>query len=342
MSFMNNKIKLMVFSYDKNANISIDRIRENAACLLDHLPLENGAQNIGWVTGSSELDVTMPDEQIKVGENIYIAMRVATRRISSCLLKAVLRQKMDEYKKLNGVQFVPGKVRKELKTEAENRLIRNATPTIKTSFCVINPAVGKVYAGVASKTEVDLFLKLFFKTFGIMLEPMIGVVMNDADECEEMKHEFMTWLFRLSETEEADGIYTCPPFDFISLDEEKPCVRSVGYGPAAQHSPEVATALKNHKLLKKIKLAVTGEQINGFSGNDICYFTMNSNFSLVGLELPEGEEIEDTARFAEKIAMIDMLYSWLDGMMQQFCDEWNNDNEGFFDRKHLWLENYCG
>ena len=342
MSFTNKKIKLMVFSYDKNDNISIDRIRDNAACLLDHLPLENGTQNIGWVSGSSELDVTMPDEQIKVGENIYIAMRIATRRISSGLLKAVLRKKMDEYKKLNGVQFIPGKVRKELKEEAENRLIRNATPTIKTSFCIINPAAGKVYAGVASKTEVDLFLQLFFKTFGIMLEPMIGVIMDDTDECEEMKHEFMTWLFRLSEINETEGIYTYPPFDFISLDEEKPCTRSVGYGFAAQHSPEVATALKNHKLLKKIKLAVTGEQINGFSERDVCRFTMNSNFSLIGLEMPEGEEMEDTARFAEKINLIDMLYTWLSDMMQQFCDEWNNDHDGFISRKNLWLETYCG
>lgn len=342
MSFTNKKIKLMVFSFKENATISTDRIRANAACLLDNLPLENGVQNIGWVSGSSELDVTMPDEQIKVGENIYIAMRIATRRIPASLLKAIFRKKLDEYKKLNGVQFVPGKVRKELKEEAENRLIRNATPTIKTSFCIINPAAGKVYAGVASKTEVDNFLELFFKTFGIMLEPMIDVVMDDTDEYVEMKHEFLTWLYRLSEKDEIEGIYAYPPFDLISLEEEKPCTRSVVYGNAVQHSCELVTALKNHKLLKKIKLAVTAEQINGFSGNDICHFTMNSNFALNGLELPEGEELEDNARFAEKIAMIDMLYSWLAGMMQQFCDEWNKDLDGFIDRKNDWLENYCG
>lgn len=342
MSFTNKKIKLMVFSFKENATISTDRIRANAACLLDNLPLENGVQNIGWVAGNSELDVTMPDEQIKVGENIYIAMRIATRRIPASLLKAIFRKKLDEYKKLNGVQFVPGKVRKQLKEEAENRLIRNATPTIKTSFCIINPAAGKVYAGVASKTEVDNFLKLFFKTFGIMLEPMIDVVMDDTDDYVEMKHEFLTWLYRLSEKDEIEGIYAYPPFDLISLEEEKPCTRSVVYGNAVQHSKELVTALKNHKLLKKIKLAVTAEQINGFSGNDICHFTMNSNFALNGLELPEGEELEDNARFAEKIAMIDMLYSWLAGMMQQFCDEWNKDHDGFIDRKNDWLENYCG
>ena len=341
MSFMNPKIKLMVFSFNENATISTDRIRANAACLLDHLPLENGVQNIGWVAGNCELDVEMPDEQIKIGENIYIAMRVATRRISSGLLKAVLRKKMDEYKKLNVVQFVPGKVRKQLKEEAENRLIRNATPTIKTSFCVITPN-GKVYAGVSSKTEVDLFLNLFFKTFGIMLEPVIGVVMDDVDECAEMKHEFLTWLYRLSENDETEGIYAYPPFDLISLEEEKLCTRSVVYGNAVQHSTELVTALKNRKLLKKIKLAVTAAQIAGFSGNDVCRFTMNNNFSLAGLELPEGEELEDAARFAEKIALIDMLYAWLESMMQQFCDEWNNDNEGFIDRKNDWLENYCG
>lgn len=342
MSFMNSKIKLMVFSYDKNAAISIDRIRANAACLLDDLPLENGVQNIGWVTGNSELDVTLPDEQIKIGESIYIAMRVATRRIPASLLKAVFRKKLDEYKKLNGVQFVPGKVRKQLKEEAENRLIRNATPTIRTAFSIINPAAGKVYAGVASNAEIEMFQMLFFKTFGIMLEPMIGVLMDDPDECQEMKHEFLTWLFRLSENGDAEGIYAYPPFDLISLEEEKPCTRSVVYGNAVQHSTELVTALKNRKLLKKIKLAVTAEQIAGFSGNDVCHFTLNSNFALTGLELPEGEELEDTARFAEKIAMIDMLYSWLAKMMQQFCDEWNKDNDGFIDRKNLWLEDYCG
>jgi hypothetical protein len=116
----------------------------------------------------------------------------------------------------------------------------------------------------------------------------------------------------------------------------------VVYGNAVQHSKELVTALKNHKLLKKIKLSVTAEQIIGFSGNDICHFTMNSNFTLNGLELPEGEELEDNARFAEKIAMIDMLYSWLAEMTQQFYDEWNNDKDGFIDRKNNWLENYCG
>lgn len=340
MSFTNKKIKLMVFEYPQNSTISTDKIRENAACLLDNLPLENGVQNIGWVAGNSELDISMPDEQITQGENIYIAMRVATRRIPNSLLKAVLRKKIEDYKKLNGVQFVSGKVRKQLKEEAENRLIRNATPTIKTSYCIISPN-NRVYAGVASKTEIDLFLDFFCKTFGIRLQPVLDVVMDDTDEYIEMKHEFMTWLFRLANSDDKSGIFTYPPFDFISLDEDNPCTRSVGYGGMAQHSPEVATALKNGKLLKKIKLCIAGEKIAGYSDNDVCSFTMNSDFSLSGLELPEGEEFEDNARFAERIALIDMLYVWLESVLQQFCDQWNRDNDNYVNQKNKWLADYC-
>ena len=335
--FEDKKLKLAVFDIAAGDGwrVDVDAVRRNAACRLDGLPFENGAVNIGWACGNAELDIELDDAKIAVGENIHLAMRTATRRIPGDMLKALCRKKAAEYMRRNHCDYVGAKAKKEIRAEAEEKLIRHTVPRLRSAWCVITPK--RVYAGVSGRSETECLIALFQTTFGIELGPVLDLESCRCGCCDRefLPNEFMTDLFRRADS--GCGISVSPRFDFIATDDDRMCIRSLNTGNMAGDSREVQAALIDGKLLRSVRITVDGETVGGYEKRDVWSFTIHENLSLSSLSLPEPDESGFAGRFAERLELIDAIIGYLKGMLENFMERVSgNDYEKV---KREWIEN---
>lgn len=345
MNFEERKLRVSAFridggwSPDDQAG-ALKLMRNRRALKLDELPLDPEAVDVGWAGGRVELDVELKEENCTVGEELYLSMRISRRTIPAGVVKAMLRKEMADFRRENNVEFVPAKVRRELREEVQDQLLCHAVPTLKSVWVVIRPG-GVVYAGTAGDTEQDQLMCLFHKTFNRELVALnVHSLAEDENvelDCECPAFEFMTDLFRRSEQDQTVDFDVAPPFDLVAVEMDKLCTRALAAGNCAAHSREVRAALDEGKLLKKAHLVVTGACLDGYTERDCWKFVLNRNFSMSGLELPEPEEMEFAARFVERLELIEAVFGWL---RRQFADFLRRvAAPGYADAKKEWLEN---
>lgn len=345
MNFEDRKLRVSAFRIDGGWSSNdhagaLERMRVKRALKLDELPFNLETVDVGWAGGKVELDVELKEENCIVGEELYLTMRIARRKLPASVANALMRKKMADYLRENNAEFVPSKVRKEIKEEVQEQLLRNAVPTLKSVWVVIR-SNGAVYAGTAGDTERYQLICLFYQTFHKELVALNDYSLAAEDktkiDCECPAFEFMTDLFRRSEQDQTVDFDVAPPFDFVAVATEELCTRALAAGDCAAHSREVRAALDEGKLLKKAHLVVTGTYLAGYSERDCWKFVLNRNFSMTGLELPEPEEMEFAARFVERLAMIEAIFGWLREQFAVF--RLRVTAPGYADAKKEWLEN---
>lgn len=323
MSFEDKKIKAFMFRTGNEWSneiraLAVENIRDHRAAKLDEVDEE---VNIGWASGKSELDTEIYESNCMVGDHIHLSMRIAVRKVPTGIARAMYRKKAAEYMAVNSVDYVSAKMKKQMKEEVHEYLLPRSMPTIKSVWVIIRPD-GTVYAGTASRTERDQLCELFFKTFRVDLVPCDFHSCKEGEDvpdtiCESPDLEFLTDLFRQSDSGEAHDFIVEPPFDLISANGEGMCTRAMAVGECASSSREVRAALDEKKLLCKTKLCVTGESIPGYQPGDAWKFVLNRDGSLVGLSTPEGEEMNFAGRFVERIDMLSAIFVWI---LEKFRD----------------------
>lgn len=340
MSFEDKKIKVARFAIaegwtEEDREHALENIKQHLALPLDQVSGEES--DVGWASGKAELNLDLSPEEIRVGEYIHVAMRIAARKAPGGIAKAMYRKKAEEYKKQNAVSFVSRKERERIKDEVRDYLLPRTIPTVKSVWAVIAPS-GIIYVGTASRAEKEQFCALFYKTF--KKEPveqnLFAALGKDGVAklfCDNPDIEFLTDLFRQADQGESGNFFVCDPFDFISPDGDGLCTRALASGNGANLSEEVRTALREKKLLRKIKLSVT--DLPGYEEHDRWEFVLNRDWSITNLQTPEGDEMEFTARFAEKAAMLDACFAWIDGKAAEFAGRAANPD--YPNGKNAWI-----
>ena len=320
--FTEKKIKCFRFKADGWKNdmpTALEMVRNNLAKPLDLITDE---VNIGWAAGKSELILDVNETNSTVGEYLYLSMRIAVKKIPSGIANALLRKKIAEYMAVNHVSYISRKVKEELKDEVAEFLLPRVMPTVKSVWVVICPD-GVVFAGSVSTNDLDSLCVLFQKTFDIELKTVTEFV-QPGQKFSELY--FLTDLFRQSDTLTADNFSVSAPFTFVSTTECDVATGATIKGDVCNRSSEVASALNNRKLLKKVNLNVCADGENAQTWK----FTLDGNGGLSGLVCPESEEIEHTAVFCEKVQSIRDLFDWIDLKYQIFLKNEKNIKQLFY------------
>ncbi len=278
---------------------------------------------IGWTTGHCLLDTNIEEQNVIAGSCWYLNLRRAERKIPSALLNAIIRREEIVHMRANNLDFVPSKVRREIKAQAVEQYLMKMPPAIGGIPMVYDPAARLLYVGTGSPKQIEEFIGFFFQTMeleplqvtpGMMLNTEFGKLETDlpvlpvnADECDEMTmgRDFLTYLWYLSETGAAKIAH--PQYGEFELLIEGPLAFAAGAeargagetvvkkGDHPQQSAEVKAALGVGKKLKKAKVTLT-------RGDDIWSGTFDADKFVFGsLNLPEGEELEPDSRFGERM-----------------------------------------
>ena len=236
---------------------------------------------VGWTTGRCLLDSNLDENSVIAGSCWYLNLRKAERKIPSSLLNAICKREELVYMRANELDFVPSKVKKEIKAEAIEQYLMKMPPAISATPMVYDPAAKLLYLGTASTKQIEDFIGFFYQT--LTVEPLQitpGTLLNDEfgkletdlpilsltdSECTDMTpgRDFLTYLWYLSET----GAVTIehPQYGEFDILVEGPLVfaasdmaagsgeTAVKKGDLPQQSAEAKAALAVGKKLKKAK-----------------------------------------------------------------------------------------
>ena len=92
----------------------IDLFAAHKAGTLDSVSEE---PQIGWVTGHHLLDTAIDSASAQTGGCYYLALRQAVRKIPGSLLNALCRREEQAYMKANNLEYVSGKLKRQIKEE---------------------------------------------------------------------------------------------------------------------------------------------------------------------------------------------------------------------------------
>ncbi|MBN1864005.1 MAG: recombination-associated protein RdgC [Victivallales bacterium] len=327
MSFENKTFALTIFRLSSEMpEDTLEIFVSKAGKKLDELTAE---ENIGWVSGRHLLETAINENTAIFGGNYSVNLRIAQRKIPAPLLNAECKMIELEYKQQNNLDFVPAKIRREIKQDIEDRRVANMPPQITGIPVLIDRASNILYLGTASKKTADIFVDFFHQTFSIEpihadLEDIMARVFKETPESlpvvsfseSALKDEFapgrdfLTWLWYSHETSKATfqlgnhgqiSFAVQGPLTFAFSDETKGAGETIVKKGNPQHSAEAKAALSVGKKLKKAKVQIA-------QGNNIWTATFDADrFAFSGMSLPEGEQMEIHSKYQEKAAFLDIF-----------------------------------
>lgn len=323
----NKKIKASVMLADQSLEMTWDEalamIREHKACRLDDA---TDKPHIGWASGNCELITDVTAENSVVADRFLdLTMRITVRKPQASMVRALLRKKIAEYKKENGVSFLSGKIRRELKQEVLDYILPSTIPTVKSVWVVLDKCDGqkcRIYSGAVTESDKSALAMLIYETFKMDVKTLSlndilfthGVQELDGNEdlC------FLTDLYFSHDV----GETVVPPVYLVDPEKEQKAIKISVSGVEAMDSAEVRAAFAQKKKCSKLCMVLSGEAVPGMWDERDCWqFTLDRSGNFTGLALPETEEIEPNAVFGDRMRMIGCLFTWLECKYFSFADK---------------------
>jgi hypothetical protein len=323
MSFEKGTLAVTFFKLEKSLpENALDIFAARKAKKLDDLRTE---EDMGWVSGRHLLERRIDEGTAICAGHYYLNLRNAQRKIPTALLNAECRMAELNFMQENNLDFVPAKMKKEIRQNIEQMRLPSMPPQISGIPFVIDKRDDILYLGTASPKSIELFCEFFFESFQIepvqiTLEDILMREFNEVFEAlpeicfsESAKNndfmpawDFLTWLWYYSETQNEGSIevkdfgpfniYIDGPLTFAFIDDVGGgAVETALKKGSPQKSAEAKIALQIGKKLKKSKLYLT-------SGNVVWNTAFDpAKFAFTGMTLPDGEEMDLHSKFEERI-----------------------------------------
>ena len=313
---------------------------------------------LGWVSGRHLLERRIDEETAICGGHYYVNLRITQRKVPPVLLAAECRMVELQYMQENGTDFVPAKIKREIKENIQKERIKQMPPSLSGIPMVYDRSSSMLYIGTASNKAIDTFSAFFRDTFGmepiqvtfedIMIRqfeetpdslPAVNFSENNSENDFMPGRDFFTWLWYFNEKKKGtikldtygsfitgiDG----PLFLALVDDTEGGAGETVVKKGVPQRSAEVKAALLGGKKLKKAKIVfVRGENIwTGMFNAD--------EFTISGLSMPDGEEMEPHSAFAERVNFLHMFHLALEELVRTYIssvksDSWEDEQKEIY------------
>lgn len=296
---------------------------------------------IGWVTGHHLLDTAIDEASAQLGGSYFLMLRQAVRKMPASLLNAVCKREEQAYMRANNLEYVSGKVKKQIREEAIEKYILKMPPALSGIPMVYEPHEKLLYVGASSRTQLDLFIEQFYQTTkvepvqltpGVLLERLfqsteasfpVLTIGGRPDPEPVTGRDFLMWLWFYSETV---GKLEHPQYGEFDLMIEAPLVfigdeaqgsgeTTIKKGDSPLRSAEAKAAIAVGKKLKKAKLTLT-------RANQIWSGTFDADqFAFSSFKLPEGDALtNDDEVFAERVLNLSIFREAISSYFRKFAD----------------------
>jgi len=314
---------------------------------------------VGWVSGRHLLEREINEGTAICGGSYYLNLRITQRKVPPALLTAECRMLELSFMQENGTDFVPTKVKREIKSNVESKRISQMPPQLAGIPFVIDRSSNLLYLGTASTKAQDTFLSFFYDTFKIEPIPVTfedimirhfqetpevlpKVTFSDSNNEDDFLpgRDFLTWLWYFNEDKGGQisidtyggfNLSVDGPLNLALVDESQGAGETVVKKGMPQRSAEAKAALSVGKKLKKAKITMTrGEHIWS------CTFDADS-FTFSGLKLPDGEEMDLHSVFAERVNFLHIFHLAFEEYVVKFINTLKSDDfEAEQKKMHKW------
>ena len=312
MSIQHGKMNLTVYRIDDNPHADAEGLIEAAAKraaipLCDAQNMPDGV-SIGFASGKVLLDGDITEENSIIDGHVVLNVRSTAKKIDAGLLKAVIQREEAAYRKANNLEFVPKKMRRQIKEESIERLMLDATPAVKGVELVFDG--DHLLIGATSDKECDTAVMLVAKDLGIV--PEIPKHSNADGDGFTAGREFLTWLFNAIQSDDLPGddnqMMIEGPLELLAPSEREDgktgiCTKAKIEGDTVANSAELETMFREKKMIRKAKLALVRDE-------RVWRFAFDADaWNFASLELPN-----DCETFADRVAAVREMYDALDGL----------------------------
>ncbi len=129
-------------------------------------------RSLGWVNIMDIIDNRFTAMEYFKAPFIAMSLRIDKRKVPQTALKQYCLEAEEKVKELEKLEFLPKIIRKEIKEDARNRLLKRAIPVSKAYDMIWNMDSGIVIFGGVNNKLCDEFSEYFLKTFDIHLQPI--------------------------------------------------------------------------------------------------------------------------------------------------------------------------
>ncbi len=137
---------------------------------LDENSFEESA--MGWVNILDILDNRFSAMEFLKEPYIAMSLRIDKRKVPAIALKQACQEAEEKIKELENLEFLPKAVRKQIKEDVRNRLLKRAIPVSKAYDMIWDTRRGLVIFGGVNSKLCDEFAEFFLKTFDLHLQPV--------------------------------------------------------------------------------------------------------------------------------------------------------------------------
>jgi len=268
----------------------------------------------GWA-GWRHTQAPVDEANAICGGHLYLQFVTARRQIKGTALKDECRRQELAFMKANDTAICPSKERRRIKEEVKERMLAKTPVSVSAIDVAVSVTDKLLYIGATTPKQVFAVLELFYKTTGALSYPQNLTTLAQSAETLDGR-DFLTWLWKFSDeggkvnllpglcSEEIESMISGP---LVFEDEDaKGALHSRVQDGCPELAAEAKAALLAGKKLKKAKLTIVRDkQIwSGTFDAKLCAFS--------GFTLPDGEEMEAHARFAERIELLRTLYDFLE------------------------------
>ena len=318
------------------------KLNTSAFGLIDNVKADPVVGWAGWRHAEAPID----EENTTCGGFIRFQLVGAQRKIQAALFKDECRRQELAFMASTGIGGVPSKEKRRIKADVKERLTMKMPPIIKTVEVIIDIKNKTVYVGTVSQKDVDNVTFLLHKCLEVEIVPLspdmivfetLGIheveipqlcFAGSKDDTAHTGRDFLTWFWFFSEqyggktkihdTGDFESMIQGPLLLANPTSEAKGSAESsVKKGGCPTASAEARAALLAGKKLKKSKLLIV-------RGQEVWSGTFDADkFAFSGLTFPEGEEMEQHARFAGRVLNMEILTRALVGYFMRFLGEFS-------------------
>lgn len=270
------------------------------------LPIDDTPEerSFGWCAWNDLTDTEWKETPPEIGGTyLAFALRIDLRKIAPALLKKEMAVALKEEEARNlesGKKFITRERKAEIKDQVKLRLMARALPTPKSIGVVWDTVNDTVYFLSTNDKEVELFIELFNRTFGLALEEA------EIDHERTAPSEFLAWLWFNAELTQGNiggGLYIWDTAK-ITLSGTTASVSTV------DSAEEAKLALKLGKTISSMSIHMRNE-----AENIDCDCILAGHISrLNGVKgVSPGADAEDAdAAFLEQVYVLEKLFSYVD------------------------------
>ncbi len=314
----------------------------------------------GWVAGRNLLENQINEETAIYGGAMLVTWRKAIRKIPTTLLNAMCKRDEESWLKANNAEFIPKKVRKEIKEDIIDRNVQKFPPSVAGIPLLIDAPNNMMYLGTSSRTQIDEVIEAFQQTCQIeplqvtpeyLLEkkfntkavqfPTFGSPAGMSGEF-TIARDFLTCLWYFNENcndfvHQDYGLLQVAldgPLTFADDDAEcnGAAEITVKNGENPLRSAEGRTALQSGKRLKKCKLSVVREE-------QVWNCTFDADrFAFGSLKLPEGDQLDAESVLEERVFFLRLFAEAVSGLFERYANLMlGNESQKQIEKIQQWI-----